>query len=112
MDKKKSKNLNQEIMNEENSKKKGNTVLDAAKQGLDLEYPCMWIYKIIGTDQSEMESVVAEIIRDRSYKISFSRRSETARYISLNVELEVESESHRIDLYKALKASQVIKLVL
>jgi putative lipoic acid-binding regulatory protein len=99
-------------MNEVNLNKKENTVLDAGKPGLDLEYPCMWIYKIIGTDQREMESVVTEIIRDRSYKISFSRISEKARYISLNLEMEVESESHRIDLYKTLKASQAIKLVL
>lgn len=87
-------------------------MFDATKHGHHFEYPCLWIYKIIGTDQREMESVVAEIIRDRSYKISFSRRSETSRYVSLNVELVVESEAHRIDLYKALKANQAIKLVL
>lgn len=87
-------------------------MFDATKHEHHFEYPCNWIYKIIGTDQREMESVVAEIIRDRSYKISLSRRSETGRYVSLNVELIVESESHRIDLYKAFKAHQAIKLVL
>jgi uncharacterized protein len=87
-------------------------MFDATKHEHHFEYPCIWIYKIIGTDQPEMESTVAEIIRDRSYKISLSRRSEKARYISLNVELIVESESHRIDLYKALKAHNAIKLVL
>lgn len=82
------------------------------KQKLDLEYPCLWIYKVIGADQDEMKSAVAETIRDRQCKIYPSRQSETAKYISLNVELTVENESHRIALYEALKAHRAIKLVL
>jgi putative lipoic acid-binding regulatory protein len=82
------------------------------KQKLHLEYPCLWIYKVIGADQDEMKIAVTEIIRDRQCKISLSRQSETAKYIALNVELTVESESHRIALYEALKAHRAIKLVL
>lgn len=82
------------------------------KQKLHLDYPCTWIYKIIGMDQDEMKNAVHEIIRDRACKISLSRQSETAKYISLNVELTVESESHRTDLYEALKAHRAFKLVL
>jgi hypothetical protein len=82
------------------------------KQKLHLDYPCVWIYKIIGVDQDEMKNAVSEIIRDRQCKISLSRQSETAKYISLNVELTVESESHRTDLHEALKAHRAIKLVL
>jgi len=82
------------------------------KQKLRLDYPCLWIYKIIGADQDEMKSAVCEIIQDRQCRISLSRQSETAKYISLNVELTVESESHRTALYEALKAHQAIKLVL
>jgi len=59
-----------------------------------------------------MKSAVCEIIQDRQCRISLSRQSETAKYISLNVELTVESESHRTALYEALKAHQAIKLVL
>jgi len=82
------------------------------KQKLHLEYPCLWIYKVIGVDQDKMQSAVDEIIRDRSCRISLSRQSEKAKYISLNVELTVESESHRTALYEALKAHQAFKIVL
>jgi putative lipoic acid-binding regulatory protein len=82
------------------------------KQKLHLEYPCLWIYTIIGVDQDKMQSAVCDIIRDRPCKISLSRQSETAKYISLNVELTVESESHRAALYEALKEHRAIKLVL
>lgn len=82
------------------------------QQKLQLDYPCTWIYKIIGMDPNEMKNAVHEIIQDRSCKISLSRQSETAKYISLNVELTVESESHRTDLYEALKAHRAFKLIL
>ena len=82
------------------------------KQNLQLEYPCSWTYKIIGMDPDEMKCAVYEIIRDRQCRISPSRQSETAKYFSLSVELTVESESHRTNLYEALKAHRAIKLVL
>lgn len=82
------------------------------KQELHLEYPCLWTYKVIGADQDEMKCAVREIILDRQCRISLSRQSEKAKYFSLNVELTVESESHRTALYEALKAHPAIKLVL
>ncbi len=85
---------------------------DPKNKKLHLDYPCAWAYKIIGTDQNDMQTAVAEIIQDRLCRISVSRLSDTAKYISLNVELTVESESHRMALYEALKAHRAIKLVL
>ncbi len=72
----------------------------------------MWVYKIIGPNADEMQRAVAGIICDRTYKISHSRSSTTEKYHCLNVELLVESESHRTKLYEALKSHKTIKLVL
>ena len=85
---------------------------DDKKRKVQIEYPCRWVYKIIGPDADEMRRAVAEIICDRAYKVSHSRSSAAAKYHCLNVELSVESESHRTDLYEALKAHPTIKLVL
>ena len=85
---------------------------DGKKQKLQLEYPCPWVYKIIGPDKDEMQNAVAEVIRDCKYKISHSRSSETAKYHCLNVELTVESDSQRTALYEALKAHRAVKIVL
>lgn len=79
---------------------------------LNLKYPCHWVYKIIGPDADQMRHAVAEIIRDRPYKISVSRSSALEKYRSLNVELSVESESHRTALYEELKNHPAVKLVL
>lgn len=82
------------------------------KRKVQLEYPCPWVYKIIGSDENEMRLAVAEIIRDRNYKISHSRSSDTAKYHCLNVELSIESDSHRTTLYEALKSHRAVKIVL
>lgn len=68
---------------------------DDKKKKVKLEYPCVWVYKIIGPDTDDMKRAVAEIICDRAYKISYSRSSTAAKYHCQNVELLVESESHR-----------------
>ena len=79
---------------------------------LKLNYPCPWIYKIIGIDQDEMRAAVEEIICDRSCSITFSRSSKKGKYHSLNVEVLVESESHRQIIYEALKVHKAIKVIL
>jgi uncharacterized protein len=82
------------------------------KRELQLEYPCQWVYKIIGPDADGMQCAVNEIIRDRGYKISLSRTSETGKYHCFNIELSVESEGHRKDIYECLKCHPAIKIVL
>lgn len=82
------------------------------KAKLKLNYPCPWIYKIIGTDQDEMRAAVEEIVRDRTCSITLSRSSEKGKYHSLNVEVFVESESHRQIIYEALKIHKAIKVIL
>jgi len=85
---------------------------DSKKRKAHLEYPCLWVYKIIGPDADEMRRAVADIICDRTYKISHSRSSTAAKYHCLNVELLVESESHRTAIYEALKAHRAVKIIL
>ncbi len=87
-------------------------MINHSRQKLKLKYPCLWIYKIFGTDQNQMRNAIDNIVQDRSCRISLSRESETGKYVSLNVELTVESESHRTAIYEALKAHHAVKLVL
>lgn len=89
-----------------------NKMPDDKETKVQVEYPCLWIYKIIGFDADEMKLAVAETIRDRSYKISLSHSSESGKYHSLNVELSVESESHRTAIYDAFRIHRAVKLVL
>ena len=82
------------------------------EEKLNLNYPCTWIYKIIGADQNEMRAAVLEIIQDRACSITLSRSSKNSKYHCLDVEITVESDSHRKIIYEALKAHRAIKIVL
>ena len=82
------------------------------RQKLELDYPCAWVYKIIGPDGDAMKQAVAGIVRDRTYRITHSRSSETGKYHCLNVEMTVESDGHRQDVYLSLKGHPAVKWVL
>jgi len=85
---------------------------DECKVKLKMDYPARWIYKLVGPDPDAMRQAVAALIADRRYTLTLSRQSRTAKYTCLNLELNVESESHRLDLYESLKRLPAVKIVL
>ncbi|MFO7570693.1 MAG: DUF493 domain-containing protein [Smithellaceae bacterium] len=89
-----------------------NKMCDHEKVKLKIQYPASWVYKIIGPDPDVIRQMVADLIRDRQYLLTVSRESATAKYTCLNLEIIVESESHRLSLYESLKGQPCVKMVL
>lgn len=79
---------------------------------LNIEYPCSWVYKIIGPDEDAMRRAVAEIVGEVSCSVTPSHSSKTGEYQCLDVRLTVESESHRLSLYRDLRSHAAVKVVL
>jgi putative lipoic acid-binding regulatory protein len=77
-----------------------------------IEYPCQWTYKIIGSDQECMESAIAEIVREREYTLNLSRSSEGGKYHSLNLQMNIDDDESRVEIYEALREHPAIKFVL
>ncbi|MCK4534102.1 MAG: DUF493 domain-containing protein [Syntrophobacterales bacterium] len=77
-----------------------------------IEYPCRWIYKIIGSDDRAIRRAVEEIVEGHDYTITPSNVSRTGRYHSLNLEMTVEDEGHRTGIYDKLKNHPAVKMVL
>jgi len=77
-----------------------------------MDYPCPWSYQIIGADEDSLRRAVGEIIRDRTYRMELSRRSEKGKYQSFLLDVVVESEGHRLAVYEALRAHPAVKIVL
>jgi len=77
-----------------------------------LEYPCRWLYKVIGDDWEALQRAALEIIGSQSHAISLSNSSRTGKYHCLNIEVEVMDETSRNTIYQALKRHPRIKLVL
>ena len=81
-------------------------------QKLIIEYPCRWIYKIIGSDNGKMRMAAKEIVSGRDYTITPSNISKTGRYHSLNLEVPVDDEGHRTGIYDKLRNNPAVKMVL
>ena len=77
-----------------------------------IEYPCKWLYKVIGYDAEKLHQALLEIIKDDPCDISFSNSSRTGKYLCLNFEVTVHSEEQRNSIYLALKEHPQVKIVL
>ena len=77
-----------------------------------INYPCRWLYKVIGNDREQLFLAISEIIDTDACHISLSNSSRTGKYICLDVEVLVGSEKQRNSIYMDLKAHPKITLVL
>jgi uncharacterized protein len=78
----------------------------------DINYPCNWFYKIIGTSVDEMIIAVEEIVVGLEYEITPSNLSSNGKYISLNLKVFVPSEIMRDLIFQKLDNHLSIKFVL
>ena len=77
-----------------------------------LEYPCQWLYKVIGTNHEQLRQAIMEIINNIPCEISLSNSSSSGKYLCLNLEITVQSEEERNSIYSGLKSHPLIKIVL
>jgi putative lipoic acid-binding regulatory protein len=82
---------------------------DNEETGVD--YPCEWIYKVIGSDKESVHKAIDGIIQDSGYQISDSNTSKTGKYLSFNVTVTVGDEAYRNKIYQAFKEHNDIKFV-
>jgi len=78
----------------------------------DIEYPCNWSYRIIGGSEPAMRQAVGEILKGADYILAESNRNASGKYISLKLETPVENQEDRDALFRALNASDSVKMVL
>ncbi len=86
--------------------------MDLNDYKVEIEYPCTWTYTVIGTNRQMMEQVVADVVGEVEYALTFSHASSAGKYCSLKLELMVETEEHRTRLFYALRNHPAIKTVL
>lgn len=79
---------------------------------VQIQYPCRWLYKVIGLDPERLHQALLEIVSDDSCNVSPSNSSRTGKYHCLNLEVTVQSEAELNSIYKALKAHPQVKFVL
>ena len=77
-----------------------------------IDYPCPWLFKVIGFDSHEIEQAISEVIGETPFTVTASKVSSSGKYHSVNLEMEVASEKNRDHIYQSLSDHSAIKVVL
>jgi len=77
----------------------------------EIEYPCSWSYRVIGADELRLRLAVAEIVGEQEHTLLFGQESEHGKYRSLQLDLIVRDEAHRLALFAALKQHPDVRFV-
>ena len=78
----------------------------------EIEYPCPWLFKIIGGEREAVAAAIGEVVGEAEHILTYSHASSSGKYHSFNLELLVASETHRDGLYCALAAAAVVRVVI
>ncbi len=77
-----------------------------------IDYPCQWQYKIIGTDKTQLLEAVNACVQGQDHTLTESNVSSGGRYLSMSLEMEVTSEEQRLSLHRQLAEHPAVKVVL
>ena len=77
-----------------------------------IEYPCKWIYKVIGYDFMTVQQAISQVLINKDYTSEESNMSSKGSYVSVKVEIIVENEDVRNSIFSDLKDHNDIKMVL
>ena len=78
----------------------------------NIEYPCEWGYKIIGTDDTKLEAVICEVMGSRKHKNKGRNSSSKGKFHALSTVCQVESQVERDALFKAFQEHKDVKMVI
>ncbi len=88
------------------------TPLATSQDRPEIEYPCSWIYKVIGEAPSLLGEAITTACWPHAVHISHSRSSSKGKYHSINAEIIVPDEATRLKIYDELKNNPAVKIVL
>lgn len=78
----------------------------------DIDYPCQWTFKIIGTQSSIIRNLVESYLKGEKYSLSSSNQSRSGKYVSMTLKTNVNDEASRDAIYTHFKGQSEIKMVL
>ncbi len=85
---------------------------DQLDKELGLDYPCSWEYKIITDSKDQLKDSIKELFGNRSYNLTFSKKSKNGKYDSYVLSTVVFSDEDRKSIYENLKKDKNIKIII
>ncbi len=87
-------------------------MMDLSKIKLEITYPAKWQYKVVGTNRAMLEREVIDVVFEKDYTISFSHASSGGKYVSLSVDVVVDSEEERNLIFQRLTGLKSVARVI
>jgi len=84
----------------------------SCKEKPDIQYPCSWVYKVIGSDETALRTAIKTVLGTDNLLITSSHTSSGGKYVSLNAEVVVKDEESRLSGYQNLKNHAAVKVVM
>ncbi|MCA9733675.1 MAG: DUF493 domain-containing protein [Deferribacteres bacterium] len=86
--------------------------LNNLNNSLEIEYPCLWKFKLIGKHAEALRDAVEIVINKENFLLSRSNKSSRGNYTSFDLSVQVMDEEHRQDVYNRLKNISEIAIIL
>lgn len=78
----------------------------------EIHYPCTWSYRIIGQDEQRLRAAAVGIVGDADYTLALALESSGGKYRSMQLEVLVRDEEHRLALFAALGKHPDVRFVI
>lgn len=87
-------------------------MIDLSDKKLELNYPCDWTYKLVVLNDHHIRNTVEDILNGKKYKLDTSKESKKGKFISYKLDIIVDDEKERIEIYNSFKKHKDIKMVI
>ncbi|MCA9315120.1 MAG: DUF493 domain-containing protein [Planctomycetes bacterium] len=77
-----------------------------------IEYPCSWVYRLVGASVESLRAAIAEVIEDREHVIEPGNQSSGGRWHSVHLRVLVTSDADRTGLLRGLQTRPAVRYVL
>ncbi|MBI5432777.1 MAG: DUF493 domain-containing protein [Planctomycetes bacterium] len=78
----------------------------------EIVYPCRWSYRIIGADELRLRAAAAAIAGEAEHTLVPGLESSGGKYRSLQLDVLVRDEEHRLSVFAALGKHPDVRFVL
>lgn len=82
------------------------------KKKPQIEYPCHWDYRVIGSDTILIPQNIEIILENFDYSYNTSNKSATGKYTSFSISVHVTDENERDHIFRMLQKIPTVKMVL
>ncbi|MCC7012462.1 MAG: DUF493 domain-containing protein [Planctomycetes bacterium] len=76
-----------------------------------IEYPCTWTYRVIGRDELLVRAALVELVGVAEHTLTLSAQSSSGKYRTLQLDVTVRDEAHRLELFARIAQHPDVRFV-